>query len=114
MRVYAGAEYRFTLEPTVSTASGDPDLYIRLDAQPTTSSFDARSDNPAQSESITWTAPAHGVVWIGVHAFTAFSDVGFGVGTTDNKCGFPGADALRASPPVSASGASHSVPMHAR
>jgi hypothetical protein len=91
MTVYQGQEYLFTLaQPSGGGASGNPDLYIRFGEQPTIGAFDAASNGPGVNESITWTAPADGVVWIGVHAATTFLGVIFQTVTTDELCGFPG------------------------
>lgn len=91
MNAYQGQEYRFTLgQPPGGGAGGDPDLYIRLGDRPTIGTFDAASDGPGVDESITWTAPADGVLWIGIHAASAFIAVRFEALTTDGLCGFPG------------------------
>lgn len=104
MVVYADLEYRFALTGSQNPV-GDADLYIRLGTLPTASNYDAESRNASFEESITWRAPATGVLWIGIHAATSFSGVGFSAVTTDEQCGFPGAALLPEPPPI-ATGAS--------
>ncbi len=90
MRVFAGREYQFTLAQTAgSTATGDPDLYIRMTDKPTIAVSDASSLTSGFDESIVWTAPADGVVWIGIYAFADYTNVTFAATTTDGNCGYP-------------------------
>lgn len=66
---------------TVRTqAANDVDLYLRMGAAPTTETFDARAWTESGAESLTFTAPADGVLHIGVHGYEASS---FVLTTTD-------------------------------
>lgn len=105
MTVFAGREYLFRIyapdPPIGSPATGDPDLYVRMGAKPTTSIWDAASLSPGIDETITWTAPSDGIVWFAVHAFTDYTDIAYTATTNDSRCGFPGFETL---PPSSTQG----------
>lgn len=100
MTVYANREYQVTLNETNSgSGTGDPDLYIRLGIKPTTATSDVASEASSFVETITWTAPSDGVLWIGIYTFAAYQGVTFTVTATDGNCGFPGSETLATAPP---------------
>jgi hypothetical protein len=80
VRVYEGREYTLaTAADGGGSTSGDVDLYVRFGQAPTTVDFDAASEAASFDESITWTAPADGVLHVLLNAFSAFTGVRFGV-----------------------------------
>lgn len=64
-----------TLTVNLAGTVGDGDLYVRLGAQPTTTSYNCRPYKPGSTESCTMTDPAAGVWYIGIRAYSAFSGV---------------------------------------
>ena len=54
-------------------APQDVDLYLRLGAAPTTSTYDMRAYTASGNETLTYTAPASGVLHIGVNGYKASS-----------------------------------------
>lgn len=103
MRVQEGRQYRMDVIPSSSSASGDPDLYLGFNSAPTLADHVASGTTPGD-DSILWTAHADGVVWIGIYAFSPFSDYLFQVVTPDGLCGAPGTTPYPPSP-VAPSGA---------
>jgi len=64
-----------TLDFTLSGGTGDADLYIKQGAQPTTSSYDCRSNNSKNSENCTISNPTADTWHIGVYGYKASSGV---------------------------------------
>ncbi|QYF92780.1 pre-peptidase C-terminal domain-containing protein [Massilia sp. PAMC28688] len=60
---------------TVSGANGDADLFARLGATPTGSTYNCKSDGPTSVESCTLSAPAAGRYYVGVYAYSTFSNL---------------------------------------
>jgi len=55
-----------------TTGTGDPDLYIRFGAQPTTTSFHCRSWSSTATESCSITVPAgQSQAYIGVYGYSS-------------------------------------------
>lgn len=52
-------------------AVADVDLYVRMDTAPTTETFDARVWTESGNEQLRFTAPADGVLQVGVHGYAA-------------------------------------------
>jgi hypothetical protein len=63
-----------------TTSSADVDLYIQMDAAPTTSAYLARGYTSSGNEAISYVATSNGVLKIGVHGYAAGS---FTVKTAD-------------------------------
>lgn len=63
-----------------TASSADVDLYIQMDAAPTTSAYLARGYTTSGNETVAYTATSNGVLKIGVHGYAAGS---FTVKTTD-------------------------------
>lgn len=59
----------------ISGGSGDADMYVRLNAAPTTSSYSCRPYLTGNSESCTWAAPSAGTYHVKIRAYAAFSGV---------------------------------------
>jgi len=59
----------------ISGGTGDADLYVRLNAAPTTSSYTCRPYLSGNNESCTWSAPSAGTYHVSVRAYTTFSGV---------------------------------------
>ncbi len=67
--VLAGTTITVTL-----TGSGDPDLYLRFGAQPTTTQFQCASETPTATESCSITVPTGATqAYLGVYGYTAAS-----------------------------------------
>ncbi|MCW8090817.1 S8 family serine peptidase [Alteromonas sp. ASW11-130] len=64
-----------TLTVSISGGSGDADLYMRLGAQPTTSSWDCRPYKNGNNETCTFTNPSAGTWHIGIRAYASYSGV---------------------------------------
>lgn len=60
---------------TIAGGSGDADLYVRLGAAPTTSSYTCRPYLSGNSETCTFNAPATGTYYVGVRAYSTYSGV---------------------------------------
>ncbi|MES2296691.1 MAG: PPC domain-containing protein [Pseudomonadota bacterium] len=60
---------------STSGGSGDSDLYVQLNAQPTTSSYLKRSIGSTTAETITITAPTAGTYYVMVYGYSAPSGV---------------------------------------
>jgi xanthomonalisin len=63
------------LKIAISGGSGDADLYVRLGAAPTLSTFDCRPYVTGNTESCTATAPTPGTYYVMLNAYAAFSGV---------------------------------------
>jgi len=59
----------------MSGGTGDADLYAKRGSLPTVSSYDYRSYNGGNAESITYTNPTAGVFYIMIRSFSAYSGV---------------------------------------
>lgn len=70
--VPAGAS---NLEITMSGGSGDADLYVRVGAKPTTSTYDCRPWRTGNNESCTAASPSPGTYYIMVRGYQAYSGV---------------------------------------
>jgi hypothetical protein len=64
-----------SLSFTISGGTGDADLYVRLGAKPTTSTFNCRPFIGGNSETCTFTNPAAGDWYVMIRGFAAFSGV---------------------------------------
>ena len=60
---------------TIAGGTGDADLYVRLGAAPTTSSYTCRPYLTGNSETCTINAPATGTYYVGVRAYTTYTGV---------------------------------------
>ena len=60
---------------TISGGSGDADLYVRIGAAPTTSTYSCRPYLSGNAETCTFNAPAAGTYYVGVRAYAAYSGV---------------------------------------
>jgi serine protease len=63
------------LTVTITGSSGDGDLYVRLGAAPTLSSYTCRPYLTGDNETCTITSPTAGTYYMGVQAYTTFSGV---------------------------------------
>ncbi|NID15089.1 PKD domain-containing protein [Luteibacter yeojuensis] len=63
------------LKIAISGGSGDADLYVRLGAAPTLSTFDCRPYVTGNTESCTASAPTPGTYYVMLNAYAAFSGV---------------------------------------
>jgi hypothetical protein len=59
----------------LSSPAGDPDLYVKLGAVASGSSYTCKSDTPAATETCTVSYPTAGTYYVGVYAYAAFSSV---------------------------------------
>ena len=64
-----------TLTVKTSGGTGDADLYVRLNARPTSADFACRSTNSANAETCTVANPAAGVWHVGILAYKAIAGV---------------------------------------
>jgi vibriolysin len=64
-----------TLTITMSGGSGDADLYTKLGAKPTLSTYDCRPYQTGNAESCTVTAPAAGTYYVLLNGYAAYSGV---------------------------------------
>ena len=60
---------------SIAGGSGDADMYVRLGAAPTTSSYTCRPYQSGNSETCTFAAPTAGTYYVSVRAYAAFSGV---------------------------------------
>ncbi len=58
---------------TLSGGSGDADLYVKLGSQPSTSSYDHRSWNSSNNESISVSSPSAGTYHVLIYGYAAYS-----------------------------------------
>ncbi len=93
-----------SLAITTSGGTGDEDIYVKLGAQPTSSTYDYRSIVSGNSESVTVTNPAAGDWYIGMFGYAAYSGVTLtatysgGGGGSQQLLGNPGFETGTASP----------------
>ncbi|MEN9867527.1 MAG: hypothetical protein RL748_3117 [Pseudomonadota bacterium] len=59
----------------ISGNNGDADLFAQLGSRPTTSAYKCKSDGPSSVESCTVSAPAAGKYYLGVQAYSAYSNL---------------------------------------
>ncbi|VUD46258.1 Trypsin [Thalassocella blandensis] len=64
-----------SLEVTMSGGSGDADLYVRYDSQPTSSSYNCRPYLSGNNEECNISNPTAGTWYIGLKGYSAFSGV---------------------------------------
>ena len=112
-----------SLKVTTSGGTGDADLYVKLGAQPTKTTYDYRSIVSGNSETINVTNPAAGDWYIGVYGYAAYSGVslqatysGSGGGGSSQLLGNPGFETGTAAPWTTSTGVvsnSTSEPPHA-
>jgi serine protease AprX len=62
-----------SLKFVTSGGTGDADVYAKLGATPTTSSFDCKSTGPTNAETCTINSPQAGTYYVMVRAYSAFS-----------------------------------------
>ncbi len=58
---------------TTSGGTGDLDLYVKLGSQPTTTSYDCKSESSSNAETCTINSPAAGDYFVTLSAYAAFS-----------------------------------------
>jgi hypothetical protein len=68
LQVLAGQQLRVQ-----TTAEDDVDLYLKLGAEPTTATYDARGFTSSGYESLDYTAAASGTLYVGVNGYRASS-----------------------------------------
>ena len=59
----------------ISGGTGDADLYVRLGAAPTTSSYLCRPYTSGNTETCSFTAPTAGTYYVRLRAYATFSGV---------------------------------------
>jgi vibriolysin len=96
-----------SLKFTISGGTGDVDLYTKLGAHPSLSSYDCRPYLNGNSETCTYNAPAAGTYYVLLRAYTAYSGVTL-TGTYSGSTG-DGVPVLTNGQPVQISGAAGSV-----
>lgn len=64
-----------SLDVTTTGGSGDADLYVRFNSQPTSSTYDCLSENSNNEETCSISSPSAGTWHIAVNAFATFSGV---------------------------------------
>lgn len=76
-----------SLTATTNGGSGDVDLYVRANNNPTTSTYDCRSNGGNNNESCTINPTSSSTYVVGLYAYAAFSGVTLNVTyTTTNSC----------------------------
>lgn len=60
---------------TLNGANGDADLFAKLGAVPTTSSYNCKSDGPTSVESCTVSSPVAGLYYVGVYSYATYSNL---------------------------------------
>jgi hypothetical protein len=60
---------------TLNGANGDADLFAKLGAVPTTSSYNCKSDGPTSVESCTVSSPVAGRYYVGVYSYATYSNL---------------------------------------
>jgi vibriolysin len=64
-----------TLTISITGGTGDVDLYTKLGARPTTSTYDCRPYQTGNAETCTVNAPAAGTYYVMLNAYSAYSGV---------------------------------------
>ncbi|TWI02658.1 vibriolysin [Luteimonas cucumeris] len=117
--VPAGAS---NLRFVTSGGSGDADLYAKFGSQPSTTSFDCRSEGSTSAETCTISNVQAGTYHVLVHAWSAISNVtltgsydtgGGGTQTYSNTTDYPVTDYTTVDSPVTVSGRSGNAPSDA-
>jgi hypothetical protein len=99
-----------SLAITTSGGTGDEDIYVKLGAQPTSTTYDYRSIVSGNTESVTVTNPAAGDWYIGVFGYAAYSGATLkatytgGGGGAQQLLGNPGFETGTASPWTASTG----------
>jgi uncharacterized protein YkwD len=65
---------------TIAGARGDADLYVRFGAEPTTSAYDFRPYTASSNEDVSPPEARAGTWYIGIHAYSDYSDLSLTVG----------------------------------
>jgi pseudolysin/vibriolysin len=60
---------------TISGGTGDADMYVRLGAAPTTTTYGCRPYLSGNAETCTFNAPTAGTYYVNVRAYAAYSGV---------------------------------------
>ena len=60
---------------SVNGGNGDADMFAKLGAIPSASSYNCKSDGPTSVESCTLSAPAAGRYYVGVYAYATYSSL---------------------------------------
>jgi pseudolysin/vibriolysin len=60
---------------TISGGTGDADMYVRLGAAPTTTTYSCRPFLSGNAETCTFNAPTAGTYYVNVRAYAAYSGV---------------------------------------
>ena len=60
---------------TISGGTGDADMYVRIGAAPTSSTYNCRPYLSGNAETCTFNAPAAGTYYVNVRAYSAYSGV---------------------------------------
>jgi vibriolysin len=60
---------------TISGGTGDADMYVRIGAAPTTTTYNCRPYTGGNAETCTFNAPAAGTYYVNVRAYSAYSGV---------------------------------------
>jgi serine protease len=60
---------------TISGGTGDADMYVRIGAAPTTTTYNCRPYTSGNAETCTFNAPAAGTYYVNVRAYAAYSGV---------------------------------------
>jgi Bacterial pre-peptidase C-terminal domain len=60
---------------SLNGANGDADMFVRLGALPTGTTFNCKSDGPTSVENCSIGAPAAGRYYVGIYAYTAYSSL---------------------------------------
>ncbi len=60
---------------TISGGTGDADMYVRIGAAPTTSTYNCRPYTSGNAETCTFNAPAAGTYYVNVRAYAGYSGV---------------------------------------
>ena len=60
---------------TISGGTGDADMYVRLGAAPTRSTYTCRPYKTGNAETCTFNAPAAGTWYVNVRSYQAYSGV---------------------------------------
>jgi PKD repeat protein len=64
-----------TVTFTITGSTGDADLYVRIGAAPTTTTYNCRPYLTGDNETCTFNAPAAGTYYVGVRAYATYSGV---------------------------------------
>ncbi|MEM7193406.1 MAG: PPC domain-containing protein [Pseudomonadota bacterium] len=80
----------FSITMDATGATGDPDLYVRYNAEPTLDNYDCRPFQASGiSETCEITSPQAGIYYIGINPFSAYSNVVLTIGNSSDLLCFP-------------------------